>query len=39
VRILRVESNVESSNMACLPEISIQPRRLGVRCAFQTQAG
>ena len=29
VRILPVDSKVESSNMACLPSCSIQPRRLG----------
>src|ERR1019366_5300504 len=39
VRILPEDSNVESSNMACLPEVAIQPRRPGVRSLSRTQEG
>jgi hypothetical protein len=38
VRILPVDSKVESSNMACLPE-EIQPRRRGVRDGILQGAG
>jgi hypothetical protein len=39
VRILPVDSKVESSNMACLPGIEFQPRRPGVRVPSTSAQG